>query len=172
MKKNKAIKRFSALVIVLIFAFTSLPSYAYQFNGWVLSNPLNVKFKVGTSVGSYSTLVSTSANQWNACPEITIYKISGSGENIFFFGSYSVDNGNYAVIHHSNNNYHTITLYKAFNDGSDAVKKETVVHEVGHALGLDHCQSYLNSVSVMRATGFNGVDAPMSDDKAGIASLY
>ena len=172
MKRNKKIKRFSTIIIVLLFVYTSLPSFAYQFNGWVLSNPLNVKFKVGASVGSYSNLVSTSANQWNSCPEITIYKTTGSGENIFFVGSYSVNTGNYAVTYHSSNNYHTITLYKDFKDSNDSIRKETVVHEVGHALGLAHCQSYLNSVSVMRETGFNGVNGPMSDDKAGIASLY
>ena len=51
-------------------------------------------------------------------------------------------------------------------------KNETIVHEVGHALGLAHCASAYNSISVMRATGFNDVAAPLMYDGYSIAKLY
>ncbi|WP_425757484.1 matrixin family metalloprotease [Ihubacter sp. rT4E-8] len=43
---------------------------------------------------------------------------------------------------------------------------------MGHALGLDHCQTSKNSISVMRAVGFNDKAYPLSDDIAGIKKLY
>ena len=55
---------------------------------------------------------------------------------------------------------------------SEAIKRETVVQEVGHALGLAHCQEEKNGVSVMRRLGFNGKAKPLSDDIAGIRELY
>ena len=46
-------------------------------------------------------------------------------------------------------------------------KQETAVHEVGHILGLEHCQPQYNSESVMREFGFNDVACPLADDKRG-----
>ena len=72
----------------------------------------------------------------------------------------------------SNPEWKTITLYKMFLDLNTVQKQETIVHEFGHAFGLDHCQFLKQSKSVMRATGFNKKAYPLSDDIAGIAALY
>lgn len=67
-------------------------------------------------------------------------------------------------------------MYQLINKGmewsSPIERSETVVHEVGHALGLDHTQSANDSIAVMRQYDFNYKDYPLSDDKAGIAARY
>lgn len=65
-----------------------------------------------------------------------------------------------------------ITFYAGMDDLSTTRKKETIVHEVGHTLGLDHTQESNNSKAVMRALGFNDKAYPLQDDKDGIDSLY
>ena len=73
---------------------------------------------------------------------------------------------------HYGNNSHTITFHASFQNKSNAQKQETIVHEVGHALGLAHCQSAKNTISVMRASGFNNKAYPLSDDYQGIGYIY
>ena len=52
------------------------------------------------------------------------------------------------------------------------MRYETIVHEVGHCLGLSHCQYIKNSISVMREYGFNNKAYPLSDDIQGISYIY
>lgn len=65
-----------------------------------------------------------------------------------------------------------ITFYADMGELSTTKKKETIVHEVGHTLGLDHTQESNNSKAVMRALDFNDKAYLLQDDKDGIDSLY
>lgn len=95
-----------------------------------------------------------------------------SNQNIYFYGDLNVDNGTYATCYHNSNDSHTITYYNAFTKATSVERNETIVHEVGHALGLAHCQAGDESISVMRATGFNYKAYPLSDDISGISAIY
>lgn len=68
--------------------------------------------------------------------------------------------------------FRRIIYYKSFKSLSAANKRETVVHEVGHTIGLSHTQQRNNSISVMRDYRFNGKAYPLSDDKKGINAKY
>ncbi|MBK5447090.1 matrixin family metalloprotease [Peribacillus sp. TH24] len=119
-----------------------------------------------------TTEVKESVLRWNSTPEIQFTKKAttpgGADIKIEYLNSYSGDTyGRYV-----SGSAGSIIIYKAWRDLNEKQERETIVHEVGHALGLAHTQSENNSISVMRQYGFNNKDYPLSDDKAGIAKRY
>lgn len=175
LRKSKNVLIGCIVCIMTIFSplnYFNIEANAYLTNGYVMSNPSNVKYKMSSYVGPYSSETVTYATKWASyCNEIGMSAVT-SGENIYFYGDFSVDNGTYATTYSHSDNYHTITYYKAFTQAASYERYETIVHEVGHALGLAHCQFEKESISVMRITGFNNKAYPLSDDKAGISSIY
>ncbi len=173
--KLKNLKMLLAVVLCLVIVFYSgygATAYAYVYNGWELSNPSNVKYKIGSSAAQYTSSIMTYSEIWESyCDEVNISYVS-SDENIYFYGNISVDNDTYATTYHNSNDYHAITFYKDFLNTTTVEKNEIIVHEVGHALGLAHCQAANNGISVMRALGFNNKPYPLSDDINGISNLY
>ena len=161
------------LVFFLIFAvFLSISANAFIKSGYVLSNPGNVKYKISSTIMQYSSTLVTSTATWaDKCAKIGVSNVS-SDENIYFYGDLGVANGTYATCHHTSSSYKVITFYSSFVNLSSVRKNETIVHEVGHALGLNHTQTANDTISVMRAVGFNDKDYPLSDDIAGIADIY
>lgn len=158
--------------VLLVSFFPYFKADAYVKNGQKLSNPQNVKYCIGSFAGAYATDIINYTKKWqDYCAEITVSQVT-SGQNIYFMAEPNVNNGNYAVCYHHSNDSHTITFYDTFANASTSEKRETIVHEVGHALGLSHCQAAKESISVMRALGFNNKAYPLSDDIAGISNIY
>ena len=150
---------------------TCTTTEAYKYTGFKMSDPSNVKYMISTTVAMYSADTMTYTKKWESkCSEIG-FSVVNSNENIYFYGDYNVNNGMYADTI-ARNDSAVITYRKRFLELDSSQQRETIVHEVGHALGLDHCQSSKNSISVMRANGFNGKAYPLSDDIAGISALY
>lgn len=145
---------------------------AYRLNGYKFSNPKDVKFKVSSFVSTYTDDVINYTMQWEYYTNEIKFKRVSSGENIYFFGEYSIDNGTYAVCTHNSSSHKSIVFYKSFNSASNLQRRETIVHEVGHALGLSHCESSKNNISVMRERDFNNKPYPLSDDIDGIKAIY
>lgn len=156
----------------VLFNFFCVEIEAYQFTGYVMSNPSNVKYLISTTVGGYSADTVNYIQQWeNKCSEIGI-SVVDSGENIYFYGDLDVQRGAYAVTKISRDNYAVITYYQEITTLNATQRRETIVHEVGHALGLNHCEASKKSVAVMRAEDFNNKPYPLSDDISGIKALY
>ena len=144
---------------------------AYVKNGYKLSAPKKINFGIDASAGTYAGIIPTYTKIWgNYCSEIGFS--SSASQVLHFEGYLTTDNDTYAVTYHSGNDSHTIIFYKSFVGATAAEKQETIVHEVGHVLGLAHCQASKNSSSVMRETGFNGKAYPLSDDISGISAIY
>lgn len=80
--------------------------------------------------------------------------------------------GNYAVPYIQSDGTSSICFFHSFVGFPAVEKHETIIYEVGHSLGLAHCQPSQENVSVMREKYFNHVETPLLDDWAGINALY
>ena len=169
MLKKISLQIIGVLMLCLILGSNA---EAYRFNGWVLSNPSNVKCCLSTTIAPYASDTLTCIQQWTSrCSEIGTSVVS-SNENVYFYGDLNVSTEAYAVTRHTRDDYHVIVYYKDLTTLNATQRKETIVHEFGHALGLAHCEESKNNVSVMRATGFNNKAYPLSDDISGISARY
>lgn len=161
-------------VIVLLAAF-SFPnsSSAYVKNGSKISHPKSAIYWVQGTFSNYGlrSEVVRGVTAWNPSSDIQFVKSTtvpgGADVKIEYVDKYSGDT--YGVFRGSGN----VTLYKKWRvELSSIDRKETAVHEVGHALGLAHTQKSNDSISVMRQYGFNHKDTPLSDDWSGLHSVY
>lgn len=157
------------LVVLCISVFYSSVLNAYVFNQQYVG--YNCYYDISSNAQQYSKNLHY-AKKWNfSGSRVYVSYRAGYGTNILQSFEDS-DRGAYGISYYGNSSYTQIVYYRAFKNASEIVKNETVVHEVGHALGLSHTQSANNSRSVMRATGFNYKPYPLSDDKAGILAKY
>ena len=161
------------IMITLLLSTLSV-SFAYVPNGWVLTYPTSCWFYISEDTNSspYLNDLIYYTKQWNSLPELGLYQTySPSDDNIAMY-VVSYDTGNYALAQHYSDDYHTATFYPSWKNLSLTNRREVIVHEIGHCLGLAHTQSSNNSNSIMRQFNFNGKPYPLSDDKAGISSIY
>lgn len=167
--------RKTMLSLILCFhllLIKSLNVQAFITNNHYMSNPKNVKIYVPSNLTSYNVLTYT--YKWSSyCDEIGMSSVSSEANaNIYFRTLETVDNGAYAITNFSSDSKHLVIVYKLFYTTSASHRNETIVHEVGHCLGLNHCRESDNSISVMRQYGFNDKAYPLSDDKKGIRYIY
>lgn len=161
------------LCVVLVFSFSSQVN-AYVHTGLKQSDPENVQFAVSNTASQYVYRCITYAETWETyCDPIGISQVGTGNETIYVYGELGVENGSFAITSYNDDKtYSVITFYKDFLTLSVSEQNETIVHEFGHALGLDHCQCWLVDTSVMRESGFNGYAHPLNDDISGILALY
>ncbi|PET68743.1 hypothetical protein CN514_09655 [Bacillus sp. AFS001701] len=140
-----------------------------------VSHPKDIYYWVDGRFQNYSgkwTEVTESVNKWDALSEVEFTKrvdLPGGADIKVEYGDFF--NGDLYGKYFLGSRGNTI-IYKKWFELTATEERETVVHEVGHALGLKHTQETNDSISVMRQYGFNNKDYPLSDDKAGIAAHY
>jgi hypothetical protein len=161
-------------LVLLFVLLISLVIGVNQVNAYVLNNQ-NVGYTCQytnlSSANGYTGNLNK-ATEWNYQGAKVYVKSFSSGKINIYQGVENKDNGTYGVCYYNTTSQSDIRYYKAFINANTATRNETVVHEVGHAIGLSHTQSSNNSKSVMRATGFNNKAYPLSDDKDGMNKKY
>lgn len=167
MKKSK--KWFLTIGISLMFMVNVTNVNAYQFWQTGVTNPRNVTIYNMSSTSGYSAI--SYYSKWTSTG-IKFATFDNGLSSDIISGVVNQDNGTYAVTKYKSWGKFNIVYYKAFIETNLAWQRETVVHEVGHALGLDHTQKSNDSISVMRELGFNNKAYPLSDDIKGIKAKY
>lgn len=171
--KNRVKRIVSIFAIFSLILWTSQDAKAYKLNKYAFRSKNNIVFRWGDSIKykSYLNLIKNSALAWNTYTSVNLKLATSGGYNILlgFEAGYP---GYYGATKYISKESKTITLTSTFEDTGDAYKREVVVHEFGHTLGLSHTEEKNNSKAVMRAEGFNLKAYPLSDDIAGIRYLY
>lgn len=164
----------TVLLLMLFSVFEAIRADAYALNSYPFPNSIksNIYNYVDGGLANICSLVSTYTGKWNGLSGINIITTSSSTYANITQSYSSESNGTYGVTYYKSASKKEIVYYKSFYNASTSVKYETIVHEVGHTLGLSHTQSANADIAVMRATGFNGKAYPLSDDKSGIAAIY
>jgi len=171
MKVNKKIVYLFVFSLVLLI----LPDYAqaYRLNGDKISSPKKAYYWIDPDFKKYKLHgeVKRGVTAWNPSSKIEFLgearMAGGARVKIEYLDRKP---GDYYGIYNGRGN---ISLNKRWRtELKSLTRKETAVHEVGHALGLAHTQAKNNLNSVMRAREFNYIDKPMSDDYAGINKIY
>lgn len=172
----KIIKKLRNLLIIsCVFCVTltaTTQAYVFNNNGLLANMRGRLRFYVFNAASGYR--IETYAKKWNGYNGINLSSMSTldpSTTNLTF-DAYNQSTGNYAVTYHDSPTFQRIILYRSFNSLPSTQQYETIVHEVGHAVGLAHTQAQNNSISVMREVGFNNKAYPLSDDINGINALY
>jgi hypothetical protein len=174
--KNLFGKKVWILLLIMFFSISSVGS-AYRLQGNDYSNNYSLKYYLSTSLknAGYGSYGYTGALTWNYSPVVEFSAQAANywdAEVRFYQDDY--DNGTYGTAyttpcHCSNADYTNITFWKSFDKLSYVEKQETAVHEVGHALGLDHSNV---TQAVMRSAGFNNSKYPYVDDYNGLQAIY
>ncbi|MGG3561898.1 hypothetical protein ABES03_09860 [Neobacillus rhizosphaerae] len=179
MSNNK--KLLFLMVVILFFSIPTLGAKAYVLNGSKFQNPKQLRYYISDAVvnAGYWADAKHATTAWGYAAEIEF-----TGEIVqkvyaeIRFDRSTIDTGDFASASNdcycTYSDYSNITLWKDFDSlKTDALQKETTVHEVGHSLGLAHENDNIGtSIMLDGDHGFIGAIYPQSDDWKGIAARY
>ena len=135
-----------------------------------------------SSASPYYIAAVNSRSAWNSAQSKISFTAVNSGQRVTMYetnlgsigrsglSSWSCSGGNFvAPVTSRWNQFYTDTY-------DDTAKKQVMVHELGHALGLDHSGSLCGTAAIMYTDDYRyftcNWSTPKSDDATGINNLY
>ncbi|GAA0123158.1 MAG: matrixin family metalloprotease [Clostridium argentinense] len=162
----------AALTIIGLMG-NSLATHAYVHNNYPFSSVGSLKFYAASDLNyDFTSIMEEYTKKWNGIAGVRLSRTNDPSSCNIYQSFYNSDNGTYGVCDPVTSGYKKITYYRSFLGTTTSNRQETVVHEVGHALGLAHTQKSNDSIAVMRQYGFNGKAYLLSDDINGLNALY
>lgn len=159
MKKVKYVILF--MLLMLVIPGQSLASNSSRR----VPVPNNIKVYYYSSISGYSEKSAYTSWNYAGSPlgfSTTTVRTSG---HLRLYYSGSTVKKYIAISVPINNQISSIEFTAKWRALNNIRRRETVVHEVGHSLGMNHVPPSLNKASVMRAVDFNDKPYPLTYDK-------
>lgn len=163
------------LLFVLCFSIFQSTASAYNLTGWRFAGTSFISYKWGASLtdGVIKTGWTNAASAWrtSTADNIRFYYDSNSVNYLTRFTD--ADSNYYGKMITTYNSNKIVTKFEGFeNDNAvklSSVAKSTGVHELGHALGLDH----VSGTSIMNSSrDRTKITTPQTDDLNGVKAIY
>lgn len=174
---KKRIRIGMACLLAISFFNCTVLSYAYVKTGYKFDKPRKIKFFIAANASAYTKMFRNTIPTWGSyVTQVSLKETESAGNaNIkLYYGT--TDKNVYGVTERTDRNHYKITFTESFAKRSTNQRKEIILHEVGHALGLDHTQEGNYGISIMwngkDGNHFHNVAYPLSDDVRGMTSIY
>ena len=175
---RKRIRIGMACFLAISFFNCNVLSYAYTKTGYKFDEPRKIKFFIASNASAYARMFRNTVPTWGSyVTQVSLKEtVAERDGNIkLYYGT--TGRSVYGVTVRIDRNHYKITFTEYFAKlSTNNKKREVILHEVGHALGLDHTQKGNYGVSIMwngeDGNHFHNVAYPLSDDVRGMTSIY
>ncbi|MDO5690841.1 MAG: matrixin family metalloprotease [Tissierellia bacterium] len=160
------------LMLAMLFMVISTSALGYVYNGFYVRTPNCIKVQLTPNATRYSEF--TRFVEWNYPTSPLGFMITEdtTDSDIRIIKFEYADGDIYGKCIHHTDTRSTLYFYEKWEDLDWTKRVEVVNHEIGHSIGLAHCQSDKVSISIMREYGFCNSVGPLTDDVTGINNKY